>query len=299
MASLKKKKSNDNLFRSRRVTFALFSLPGVFLYSALFILPVIMGIYYSLTDWDGISASINFVGFSNYEKVLGTKRFINAIQFNIQYTVLLTIGIVVLGVILALLLNNKVKGITFFRAAYFLPAVLSGVTVALIFNQIFYRAIPPIGQALGLDALSKNLLSSPDTAIFGILFVHIWQGVAMPTVLLLAGLQTIPPELHEAAAIDGASAFARFRYITVPFLLPVITVVTVLTVKSGIMVFDYIKSLTEGGPGRSTESVALLIYNHAFEDNRFSYAVAESVLIGLAIALISCIQIYFSNRKKV
>ncbi len=285
--------------KSKKITFALFSLPGLLLYSTFFIFPVILGVYYSMTNWNGISRKIDFIQFKNYANLFSDKRFLNALIFNAKYCVMLTICIVVLGIILAHLLNSKIKGITFFRSMYFLPAVLSMITVGLIFNQIYYRAIPPIGSALGIELLSKNILSSPTTAVYGILFVNVWQGVAMPTLLFLAGLQTVPLELYEAAAMDGASAFQRFLHITLPFLVPVLSVVMVLTVKSGITVFDYVKSLTDGGPGGVTESVSLLIYSNAFVEMKFSYAVAEAIVIGIVIAAISAVQILISGRKKV
>jgi raffinose/stachyose/melibiose transport system permease protein len=171
--------------------------------------------------------------------------------------------------------------------------------VGLIFNQIMYRALPPIGRGLGIGWLSNNLLSSPRTAVLGILFVHVWQGVAMPTLLFLAGLQTIPEDLLEAAAIDGAGPFRRFYWVTLPFLMPVLSVVMVLTVKSGLMVFDYVKALTDGGPGGSTESISLLIYSNAFVENKYSYAIAEAILAGILIALVSAIQISATTRKRV
>lgn len=285
--------------RNRRVTFALFTAPGLLLYSAFFIFPVVMGFYYGMTDWNGITRKYNFIGLNNFFSAFRDKRFLKALTFNLKYCLILTVCIVALGVILALLLNKKMKSITFFRAAYFMPAVLSGITVSLIFNQIFYRAIPPLGQALGIEWLSKNILSNPTTAMFGILFVNVWQGVAMPTLLFLTGLQSIPEDLYEAASLDGAGPFHRFRYITVPYLLPVLSVVMVLTVKSGLMVFDYVKALTDGGPGGATESVSLLIYSNAFVENKYSYAIAEAIIVGVLIALLSAIQISVTNRKKV
>lgn len=225
--------------------------------------------------------------------------FLKSLLFNLEYSALLIVGLIALALVLALLLNSKVKGLSFFRGVYFVPAVLSMLTVGLIFNQIFYRAIPPIGQALGIGILSKNVLSNPVTAKFGVLFVHIWQGVALPTVILLAGLQTIPAELYEAASLDGATGWQQFRTITIPFLIPVLSVVLVLTLKSGLMVFDYIMSLTQGGPGGVTESIAMLIYKHGFVENKYSYSIAEAIVTGMIISAISAIQIYASNRKKV
>ncbi|MDR2185378.1 MAG: sugar ABC transporter permease [Treponema sp.] len=283
--------------RERQICFALFTAPGLALYALFFIFPVIMGFYYGMTDWNGITRRYHFIGLRNFFAVFQDKRFGRAILFNLRYCVLLTACIAVLGIVIALLLNRKIRGITFFRAAHFLPAVLSGLTVGLIFNQILYRALPPAGQALGIGWLSNNLLSSPRTAMTGILFVHVWQGVSMPTLLFLAGLQAVPEELLEAAAIDGAGPFRRFRQVTFPFLLPVLSVVMVLTVKSGLMVFDYVKALTDGGPGGSTESISLLIYSNAFVENKYSYAIAEAVLAGVLIALISAVQISITNKK--
>ena len=288
----------DTLNRPQRVTFALFSLPGAFLYSIFFIFPVFLGLYYSLTNWNGISRKMTFVGFRNYANIFKDARFLRALTFNLKYCIMLSVCIVVLGIILALLLNTKVRGMTVFRAAYFFPAVLSMLTVGLIFNQIFYRALPPIGTALGSEVLSKNILSSPGYAVFGILFVNVWQGVAMPTLLFLSGMQTVPLELYEAAQMDGASALRRFYHITLPYLQPVLSVVLVLTIKGGITVFDYVKSLTDGGPGGVTESVSLLIYSNAFVESKFSYAVAEAIVIGVIIATISAVQITLSGRKK-
>lgn len=288
----------DTLNRPQRMTFALFSLPGAVLYSIFFIFPVFLGFYYSLNNWNGISRKMTFVGFKNYLNIFNDARFLRALTFNLKYCIMLSVCIVVLGIILALLLNTKVRGMTMFRAAYFFPAVLSMITVGLIFNQIFYRALPPVGAALGSELFSKNILSSSGYAVFGILFVHVWQGVAMPTLLFLSGMQTVPLELYEAAQMDGASAFRRFRHITLPYLRPVLSVVLVLTIKGGITVFDYVKSLTDGGPGGATESVSLLIYSNAFVESKFSYAVAEAIVIGVIIAAISAVQITLSGRKK-
>lgn len=291
---------NELIHRQRRATFALFTLPGFILYSLFFIYPVLMGAYYSFTDWDGISRTINFIGLKNYQKILTrSPRFRNAITFNLKYTVMYVILILVLGIILALVLNNKVKGITFFRASFFLPAVLCGITVSLIFSQLFYRVFPLLGQLLGIEALSTSILGNKQLAIYGVVFVTVWQGVAMPTVMFMAGLQTIPEDLYESAMIDGANGWHRFKYITLPFLIPVITIVLILSVKGGLGIFDTIVGLTGGGPSRATESVSFLIYDDAFKGGKFAYAIAESMIIGIILAVVSVIQITFQNKKKV
>lgn len=285
--------------RERITTYGLFCLPGFIAYCVFLIFPILMGIYYSFMDWNGISKSYNFIGFANYAKLFTDKKFGAALLFNFRYTIMLIVGVVVISVVLALLLNKEFKGRSFFRTLYFLPAVLSMITVSLVFKQVFFYVLPAIGKALGIEALSTNILASKQNAIYGVLFVHLWQGVALPTLLFLAGLQTIPTELYEAAAIDGANGWQQFKHITVAYLIPTLSVVLVLLVKQGLMVFDYVKSMTAGGPGTATQTIALLIYNNGFERNRYSYSIAQAIATGVIIALISAIQIQASNRKKV
>lgn len=285
--------------RERITTYGLFCLPGFIAYCVFLIFPILMGIYYSFMDWNGISKSYNFIGFANYAKLFTDKKFGEALLFNFRYSIMLIVGVVVISVVLALLLNKEFKGRSFFRTLYFLPAVLSMITVSLVFKQVFFYVLPAIGKALGIEALSTNILASKQNAIYGVLFVHLWQGVALPTLLFLAGLQTIPTELYEAAAIDGANGWQQFKHITVAYLIPTLSVVLVLLVKQGLMVFDYVKSMTAGGPGTATQTIALLIYNNGFERNRYSYSIAQAIATGVIIALISAIQIQASNRKKV
>lgn len=293
------KKKHLSIRREQTATYLAFLLPGFVIYCVFLIFPILMGIYYSLMDWNGISSDYNFIGLDNYRRLLEDRRFISALLFNLRYTVMLVIGIVVLGVALALLLNQNFKGRTFFRTLYFMPAVLSMLTVSLVFKQIFFYVVPDIGEFLGIEALETNVLASRDLAIYGLLFVHLWQGLALPTLLFLAGLQTIPSELYEAAAIDGANAWQKFKSITVAYLIPTLSVVLVLVVKQGLMVFDYVNALTGGGPGTTTQSIALLIYNNGFERNRYSYSIAQAIATGLLIAAVSFVQIQLSNRKKV
>ena len=271
-------------------TTMLMSIPGAALYTFFFTFPVCLGVYYSFTDWNKIE---------NYINALTDKRFLKAFLFNFRYTILFVLGILILATIIALLLNQRVKGSTTFRALYFLPALFSSVTVSMIFNQIFFRVIPAFGNAVGISWLQKSLLSSKDTAIFGILFVALWGALPMQSILILAGLQTIPYELLEAAKIDGATNWKVFRYITIPHLIPTLSVVLVLAVKGGLMVFDQIKILTDGGPNNATRSLSILIYNDAFKNNRFASAMAEAIIVGIVVAAISFVQLQISNKKSV
>ena len=296
----RKPRANSLMRREQWITYLLMTAPGLVLYCVFLILPILMGIYYSLTDWTGIGTKFNFIGLDNYVKVFtNDKRFGNALIFNLRYSVFLVAGIVIIGFMLAMLLNREMKGRSFFRTLYFMPAVLSMITIALVFKQVYFYVLPSIGKGIGSEVLSENIIANRKLAIYGILFVHLWQGVALPTLLFLAGLQTIPVDLYEAASIDGANAWHQFKSITVPYILPTLSVVLVLAVKQGLNVFDYINAMTKGGPGGATTSIAILIWQNAWERNRFSYAIAQAVVTGLIIAVISFIQIKFTNDRKV
>jgi len=283
----------------REITYLCFILPALVLYSIFFILPVLMGGYYSLTNWTGISQNVTFVGLKNYTKLLTDKVFLSALRFTSIYSVLLVILTCTLSMVLALCLNTPIKRRTFFRGTMFFPAVLSMLTVGMVFNEIFTRAIPSLGELFGIEFMQTNILSGVNTAMYGILFVHVWQGLAIPTVMLLAGLQTIPSEMFEAAELDGASKWNQFRAITIPFLLPVLSVVLILTFKSGLTVFDYVKALTEGGPAGSTKSLTFNIYNLGFKELKFSYAIAQAMVVTAIVVVISYVQIRLTNKKKV
>lgn len=284
--------------KKNRVLF-IFTLPILLMYCFFFVIPMLMGMKNSFTDWSGTSQTYHIIGIQNYTKIFQDERFRNALFFNFKYTLLLTIATVLISVVVALVLNQKIKGRTFFRSVFFLPAILSLVTVGLIWNELFYRMIPFIGEATGWSLFKSSWLGSPKLAMYAILIVNLWQGCAIPIVLLLAGLQSVPADLYEAAAIDGANAFKRFRAITVPYLIPVLNIVIVTCVKGGLTTFDYIKAMTDGGPMQSTESVGILIYSHAMQEGRFGYSVAESMILFVIIAVVSLLTMRLTNNKKV
>jgi len=282
----------------KKIGYFLFSLPALVLFSILFGIPMIRGFYFSMTDWNGLVKTFKFTGFTNYLTMFNDARTVNSFSFTIRYTLLLVVCVLVLAMALALIVSYAIgpRSRTFFRSMFFAPVVLSLITVGLIFNEIFYRIIPQLGRMLGSEVLSRNILGNPKTVIYGILIVNIWQGVGIPFVMILAGLQNIPSDLYEAAIIDGANAVQVFRRITIPFLLPVINIAFVLTFKNGLTVFEYIQAMTDGGPMRASESLGYLIYKLAFWEVQMNYAMSLSVVLLIVISLVSYAQIKFSSR---
>lgn len=278
-------------------TYFLFTVPALVFYSLIWGYNFIRGFLYSLTDWTGLGRTYNYIGLQNYINVLKTNRLWSALGTTFFYSILLVVLVVFFSLVLSLVLNRGYRLKSLYRAIFFFPAMISLVTIALIFDQLYFRAFPLVGEALGIPFLSRNLVANPATALYSILIVHVWQGCAIPTVLFVAALQSVPEELKESAALDGANAFQRFVHIVFPYLIPVFSVIFVLTLKAGITVFDYVLVLTDGGPAGATETVALLIYEHGFGAFKFGYANAEAFLLFVIIAVISVVQIRLLNRK--
>ena len=289
-----KKKKSSGL--SGKYIYFGFTIIPVLLYSFFYVVSVINGVRYSFTDWDGMSQEFHFVGFKNYASLLRNPNFWNSMKTTVYNSILLVTGVILTSLALAISLNSLKRFKTFTKSIFFIPAMIGGVTIALIWDQLYYRVVPVIGQLLGIKWMSQSLLMTGKTALPAVVFVQIWQAVALPTVIFIAGLQQIPEEQFESAKIDGATAFQRFRYITMPFLLPTVTVNLVLTIKQGFTSFDFPFALTGGGPVRSTEVIGILIYNDAFKNLRFSVANAEACLLFLVVAVFSLTQLKLTSR---
>lgn len=271
----------------------------IVLQAIFFYFPMFQGAFYSLTNWTGLTYNYEFVGLNNYKLLMIDGKFFQAISFTIILTLALIIGEIAIGLFIARALNSKIKGQTFFRAWFFFPAVLSSLTVSLIFKQFFNYGLPAIGKFLGLGFLQESLLGTSGGAVIATIFVLLWQGVAMPVILFLAGLQSIPSEIVEAAEIDGASSKQAFWNIELPYLLPTISMVFILALKAGLTAFDQIFALTSGGPNNATTSLGLLVYNYAFKSNQFGYANAIAFILFIIIGVISVLQIRLSRRFEI
>jgi raffinose/stachyose/melibiose transport system permease protein len=286
---------------SDRLTYLGFTLIPLGLYCVFYVFQVASGVFYSFTDWNGMSSTYNLVGLRNYNFLLKSPVFWRSMNTTFKYALLLVLLTISVSLILALCLDTyQRKGVkTFTKVVFFIPAMLSSVTVALIWNQLFYRAVPLLGNSLNIDILKASPLGNPKTTLPATVFVNVWQSVAIPTLIFIAGLQSIPRELYESAQMDGASPFRRFRSITFPFIAPTFVVNLVLLIKGGFTTFDYPYALTGGGPVRATEVISISIVNDAFQTYRFAMANAEAMLLFVIIACISIVQIRLSARRSV
>lgn len=273
------------------------ALPAFVFFFVFHTYPALQGIFYSFTDWKGYG-DWNFIGLKNYLNLLKDDRAGDSYLFTFKFAILSTIIVNIISLLIAIGLSAKIKFHMTLRAIYFMPFILSILIIGFIFNFIFAHVLPQLGDFLGWVWLSKNILGDPNLAWLGIVFVAVWQAVAFSTILYLAGLVTISQDLYEAASIDGAGSWTKFWKITFPMIAPFFTINMVLSMKGFLQVFDQIIALTGGGPGRSTESISLLIYRGGFEGGDFAYQSANAVIYFIVIVIVSVFQLRILNKRE-
>ena len=272
-------------------------IPALIIFFGLHTIPVLTGMFFSLTNYAGYG-TWDLVGFSNYINLFRDDRVIAAYGFTFGIAIVCTILVNIVALAVALGLNARIKFKTGFRGLFFIPYILAILIIGYVFNYLFANSIPAVFSAIGLDSLATNLLADPNWAWVGIVFTTVWQAAAFNIILYLAGLQTIQPEIYEAAAIDGAKTWRRFRSITFPLIGAYFTINMVLSFKSFLQVFDQIVALTNGGPGTSTESIALVIFRGGFQGGEYGYQMANAVVYLFAIIILSFLQLRFLQRRE-
>ena len=288
---MKKKMGN------REITFLCITIPVLVLFFCFNTLPLIKGFIYSLTNFKGYG-TYDWVGLRNYQDLFTDARVGKSYLFTFKFAIVSTIIVNVISLILALGLNSKIKGKSVLRGIYFIPNVLGGLVVGYIFGFIFTYILPAAGQAAGISWLSNSMLSNEKTAWFAIVLVASWQSIAMNTIIYISGLQTVPEDVYEAGAIDGATGWSKFRHLTFPLIIPFFTINMVLCMKNFLMVFDQIMALTKGGPAQSTESISYLIYQNGMSGGQFGFQSANAVVFFVVIVTISVLQLRFTGKRE-
>jgi len=259
------------------------------LYAVFIVVPSFMGFYYSFTNWNRFSPDLEFVGMENFRTIfVSNPTLLRGITNTVIFTAVTIVTKTVIGLALALLLSRGVRRLaTFHRVFVYLPAVLPMIVVGIVFKSILNPSTGAMNEFLrpiGLDALALQWLTDPDIALYSVAAVDTWKGVGFIMILLLAGLQAIPRDYYEAARIDGAGAISEFRYITLPLLIPVLTVTTVLNLLYGLKVFDSVWVLTNGGPGYATETVYTIVFKEFARGNYAVSTALSSILFVIMVA---------------
>jgi ABC-type sugar transport system permease subunit len=280
----------------------LFILPALIIFSIFYLYPFYKVFQLGLYDWDGISPTKVFVGLGNFKEIIFEDKIWWRSILNASYITLIALTFQnALAFLLALACDRQMRLRNFYRTVFFIPPVLSEVVVGLVWQWILdgnYGILNNWLIKLGFPQLVRNWLSDPATALNCVAIVHSWKGFGWGFLIFLAGLQTIPVELYEAARVDGASAWQIFKKITLPLMVPVMVLVAILTVLGTMQAFVLIIAMTGGGPGYHTEVPVLRILASMRGSSRFGYACAQGISFGIILVIVSFIQYRFSRKAR-
>jgi ABC-type sugar transport system permease subunit len=263
-------------------------LPALIVFGVVVLYPLLDMFYLSVFSWDGLSPVKTFIGLGNYQQLLGDPIFHTTLR-NVAIWIVFGGGLgLLVGLALALLINQRLRGTTLLRTLYFIPGTVSVIVVGQVWGWIYqgdYGVLNGFLGTVGLSSLQQSWLGDPGIAIYAAAVVALWAGVGFPMMVYLAGLQTIPGEILEAALVDGATAWQRFRTVTLPLLLPQTLTLTILLIIGALREFTTIYVLTEGGPAHQTELPSVFVFVQAFTLGQQGYASAASAVI-FAISLV-------------
>ncbi|WP_088042793.1 carbohydrate ABC transporter permease [Bacillus sp. EAC] len=306
VSSVSKIKSNNktkitqNKKLKKSLSFLSFVGPVYLVFAAIVLVPFIMGIYYSFTDWNGITGHIKMVGLENYKYIFKEDlAFIQSFKLTVKYTLYAVILTNIVGFGLALLVTQALKTRNILRTIFFMPNLIGGLLLGFIWQFIFNQGLISLGSILKIKLLETAMLGTANGAFWAIIIVAVWQGAGYIMVIYVAALQGVPSDLIEAAKVDGASRFQVLRKITIPMVAPAITVCLFLTISWSFKIFDTNLSLTGGGPFGSTEMLAYNIYKEAFTNNNFGIGEAKAIIFFVVVAVITMVQVYLSKKREV
>ena len=283
----------------------MFLFPLLFAFAVTVIIPLVLGIGYSFTDWDGITLN-KFVKFDNYARMFHEPQFLWSVLITFLFVILNIVLVNLVAFLLALLCTSKLKGLGFFRAAYFVPNLIGGIVLGYIWQFVFNNVV--LNWTLQLFEYNSSMLSKYNTAFLAIVIVYIWQYAGYIMMIYITGLTTVPSDVIEAASIDGATSVQTFFKIKLPMIASTITICTFLTLQSAFKQFDVNMALTNGTGSvnfmgqyltNGTQMLALNIYNTAITKNSYALGQAKAVLFFIILSIVSIIQVRVSNKREV
>ena len=305
VSGARKKRSSPSLIPgSGRNSYWLYLLPGLALIAVIIVLPLVWNVYLTFTSYRGIKPP-EFIGLDNWIKLFGDATFWASFRNSVAMIIAMVVVPTLLGLVLAAMLFDLVgrkfggKLASFFRAVYYLPQILPAVIAAIVIGWVLRPengALNTLLESVGLGGLAHNWLGSPDTALASIMVIMVWVQIGYPVVIFMAALQRVDPELYEAAELDGANWFQRFRAITVAIIRPEIFVVTLTCAIAALKVFGPVYALTGGGPGTSTIVPAYYAYSQFFQSQQVGYGATIATALTVVIAAISVVFVLMQNR---
>ena len=290
-----KKRGNDK-------TALAFIAPALILYVLFIIVPTVSSVYYSFTSWDGISPDVKFIGLANYKEIFTSARFGNALKNTIILTIFISVLENAFALALAVLVDNIRWGKNFFRSAFYIPVLISGIVSGFIWKIMYnynFGAINSILTQIGLGDFRQDWLGNTSLTLIMIGVVLVWKGAGYYMIIYLASLQSVSTDVIEAAEIDGASPWQRFRMITIPLISGAFTINFTLSLINGLKVFDQINVMTDGGPGFTSETLVYLLYKVGFTEGRQGFGTAVGIMLLFIIIILNTIQQKFLRSREV
>ncbi|MBA3868329.1 MAG: sugar ABC transporter permease [Anaerolineae bacterium] len=279
--------------RKKSWTLYLWIAPALIIYTLFKLLPMIAGVFLSLLRWDGIKDPV-FIGLLNYQRMFTDDQLTPAFLHNLQYALGTVTGKILISLLLAILLNQALRGQTIYRTVLFMPVVLSFVVISVLWTWLYndqFGLVNSLLRFVHLDNLAVQWLGDAKYALISVMFVDIWKWYGFHMVIFLAALQTIPQEYYEAARVDGASRWAQFTAITLPQLRPVMVINITLALLGAFNVFDIPYIMTQGGPAGATNVLALYSYQQAFQFGKLGYGAAISYALLILVSIVALVQL--------
>jgi raffinose/stachyose/melibiose transport system permease protein len=287
-----KDKKLNNFFQQ-----TIFIGPALLFFTILVLIPFCMGVGYSFTKWNGISSKVSFVGFTNFTSLLSDDNFIKAFWFTARFSVVTVFLGNFMAFVLAMLLTTAMKMKNIFRAAFFLPNVISGFILGFIWQFIFVKVFAGIGDLTNIAFFQLPWLGTPATGFWATVIVQLWQMSGYLMIIYIAGISSVPKELQESFKIDGANRLQTLKYLTLPMIMPSITISLFLSINTAFKLFDLNYSLTHGN--FDTRGLAFDIYTEAFTNNNYGLGTAKALFFFLVVATITILQTLYTKRKEI
>lgn len=288
--------------RKQTLTFLAFVFPALLFYAVFMLVPAGSALWFGMTNWNGLNTNnYKFIGMNNFiEALTDDPAFLNALLITLKYVLFMVIFRNLFAILLAVFIESRKRTRTLFRTILFMPNMLSMIVGGFVWMFIFTRVLSFIGEKTVLHFLNQSWIGDPEYSFIAILVVALWGGVGYLMVIYIAALQSVPIQMKESAEVDGANAFQTFWHITLPMILPAVTIGIFIALNNSFQVFDVVYSLTGGGPGRQTEVIALNIYEEAFNgSHRLGYGSAKAIILFLIIATVTLVQLWIMKRKEV
>ncbi|WKV08350.1 sugar ABC transporter permease [Thermoanaerobacterium sp. CMT5567-10] len=284
-------------FLKSGIWYWLFIAPTLLSLIIVVLIPFIIGIYYSFTDWNGINQPL-FIGLKNFIMLKNDYAFWNSILFTAKFSIACIIIINIIGLGFAMLVTRKISGRNLMRTAFYLPNLIGGLILGFIWNFIFVDVFQSIANVTHIGWLN-GWLSTTNTGFWGLVIVTSWQMIGYVMVIYIAYIESVPTELIEASKIDGANSWQQFKNVIFPLISPAFTISLFITLSNSFKLFDQNLSLTAGAPGNTTQMITLNIYQTAFSAQEMALGQAKAVVMFVIIAIISIVQVYFTQKREV